>query len=48
MSHIVTIQAQIKDIAALSAACRRLGLSPPQQATATLFTTEATGQVLQH
>ena len=47
MSHIVTIQAQIKDTTALLAACRRVGLSPPQQGTARLFATEATGQIVQ-
>ena len=29
MSHIVEIKTQVRDAAAVQAACRRLGLSPP-------------------
>jgi hypothetical protein len=47
MSHVVTVQTQIRDLAVLQAACRRLQLAEPQQATAKLFSSEATGQVLQ-
>lgn len=43
MSHIVTIETQIRDPAALAAACRRLGLPQPRQGKATLFSGEAEG-----
>ena len=46
MSHIVTIRTQIRDAAALAAACARLGLSPPEHGTAQLFSSPATGQVV--
>lgn len=47
MSHIVTIRTQVRDAVALAAACRRLGLSQPVPGTATLFSTPATGQIVQ-
>ncbi len=47
MSHIVTIRTQVRDPAALQAACRRLGLKAPVQGTARLFTTQATGQIIE-
>jgi hypothetical protein len=47
MSHVVSIRTQVRDISALAAACRRLGLSQPVQGTATLFASEATGQIVQ-
>ncbi len=43
MSHIVTIQTQVRDPAAVAAACERLKLPQPVQGTFRLFTTEATG-----
>ena len=43
MSHIVTIETQIRDLVALRAACRRAGLEQPQQETVQLFSGEATG-----
>lgn len=43
MSHVVQIQTQVKDAAAVSAACRRLGLAEPVQETVRLFSTEARG-----
>ena len=43
MSHIVQIQTQVRDPAAVSAACQRLGLPPPQERTVTLFSGQATG-----
>jgi hypothetical protein len=46
MSHIVTIMTKVRDPAALSAACRRLGLDAPVQGTATLFSTAATGLIV--
>ena len=46
MSHIVSIKTRVTDTAALSAACRRLGLADPEQGTATLFSTQATGLIV--
>jgi len=47
MSHIVSIKTKITDAAALSAACRRLGLEEPIQGTATLFAGQkATGLIV--
>ncbi len=43
MSHIVTIRTQVRDPAAVAAACERLKLPQPVQGTFRLFTTEATG-----
>jgi len=43
MSHIVTIETEIRDLAALDAACDRLGLPHPVQRTAKLFSGEAAG-----
>lgn len=47
MSHIVTIKTQIRDPAALAAACRRIGLSEPNRGTAKLYSGEATGLIVQ-
>src|SRR4051794_29345372 len=46
MSHIVTIQTQIKDPAAVVAACLRLGLPEPVQGTAKLYNASATGLIV--
>ena len=43
MSHIVTVETQIRDPAALAAACSRLQLAPPQQRSVQLFSSTATG-----
>src|SRR4051794_4040683 len=43
MSHIVTIKTQMRDAAALAAACRRLGLAEPVRETVQLFSGQATG-----
>ena len=43
MSHIVTIQTEVRDPQALRAACVRLGLAEPTSGTATLFSGAATG-----
>jgi hypothetical protein len=43
VSHVVQIQTQVKDPAAIRAACRRLNLDEPEQGTFKLFTDEATG-----
>src|SRR5262245_45439654 len=47
MSHIVTIKTQVKDLAAVRAACQRLQLAPPRQGTAELFSGQATGLIVQ-
>jgi hypothetical protein len=47
MSHLVTIQTQIRDPAALAAACRRLQLPEPELRTAQLFSRSATGRCVQ-
>lgn len=43
MSHIVQIKTQVRDAAAIEAACRRLGLKMPLRRTAKLFSGEASG-----
>jgi hypothetical protein len=43
VSHIVTIEAEARDPAAVAAACRRLGLPAPVTGTARLFEGEASG-----
>jgi hypothetical protein len=43
MSHIVEIQAEVRDPTAVAAACRRLALPEPAQGTARLFEGEAAG-----
>ena len=43
MSHIVEIQTEVRDAAAVRAACQRRQLPQPVQGTHTLFTGEATG-----
>ena len=43
MSHIVTIKTEVRDPAAVHAACLRLGLPEPVHGTAKLFSGEATG-----
>jgi len=43
MSHVVEIKTQVKDVAAVQAACRRLKLPEPQQRTVTLFSAKVTG-----
>jgi hypothetical protein len=47
MSHIVTLNVQVKDAAAVRAACQRLGLPAPVQGTTKLFSGEATGLAVQ-
>ncbi len=47
MSHIVTIKTQLRDPAALAAACRRLGHGPPVQGTAQLYSESATGWIVE-
>ncbi|MCA9180358.1 MAG: DUF1257 domain-containing protein, partial [Planctomycetales bacterium] len=43
MSHIVSVETEIRDVAALHSACRRLGLPQPTHETVRLFSDEATG-----
>jgi hypothetical protein len=43
VSHIVTIETQVRDRAAVAAACRRLGLPEAVEGTARLFEGEAFG-----
>ena len=43
MSHIVSIVTQVRDPAAVRAACQRLGLPQPVEGTHRLFTSSATG-----
>ena len=47
MSHIVTIKTQIRDPAALAAACKRLGIAQPTVGTARLYSGQATGLIVQ-
>jgi len=43
LSHIVTIQTQVRDPAAVAAACQRLGLAPPIHRVVHLFNGAAEG-----
>ena len=47
MSHIVTVKTEVRDAAAVQAACQRLGLAQPVQGTTKLFSGEATGLAVQ-
>jgi hypothetical protein len=47
LSHIVTIRTQVRDAAAVEAACRRLNLPPPVQGRAQLFSTAVDGLAVQ-
>jgi hypothetical protein len=47
MSHIVRIRTQVRDLQAIQSACARLNWPAPQQRTATIFRTEATGIAIQ-
>ena len=47
MSHIVTVKTEVRDVSAVFAACRRLGLPEPVHGTAKLFEGEATGLLVQ-
>jgi hypothetical protein len=46
MSHIVTIKTQIRDMAALAAACRLLGLQEPVHGTVRMYSGVATGLIV--
>lgn len=43
LSHIVSIQSEVRDAEAVKLACRRLGLAQPCQETVRLFSGHATG-----
>jgi hypothetical protein len=47
MSHVVTIVTKVRDPAAITAACQRLGLAAPVQGTARLYSGQATGLLVQ-
>jgi hypothetical protein len=47
VSHIVTVKTEVRDAAAVRAACQRLGLAEPIQGTVKLFSGEATGLAVQ-
>ena len=47
MSHIVSIRTQVRDSIAVAKACDRLALSAPVQGTAKLFSSQATGLIVQ-
>jgi hypothetical protein len=47
VSHIVTVNTEIRDTATVAAACRRLGLPQPSRGTTRLFSGEATGLIVQ-
>ena len=47
MSHIVTIKTQVRDLAAITTACQRLGLPAPVHGTSTIYTAKATGYAVQ-
>ena len=47
MSHIVTLNIQVKDAAAVRAACQRLNLPAPVQGKANLFSGEVGGLAIQ-
>ena len=46
MSHIVSIKTQVRDPAAIVAACRRLNVPAPQHGTAELYEGPASGLLL--
>ncbi len=47
MSHIVEIKTEVRDEAAVRAACTRLQLNPPETKTVRLFSATATGLAVQ-
>lgn len=47
MSHIVTIKTEVRDAAAVRAACQRLGLTEPVQGKTRLFSREVQGLAVQ-
>ena len=47
MSHIVSINTEVRDAAAVHAACRRLGLPAPTHRTVKLYSSRVTGLAVQ-
>ena len=47
MSHIVTIKTEVRDAVAIRAACARLHVAEPTHGTAKLFSSSATGLLVQ-
>jgi hypothetical protein len=47
LSHIVEIKTEVRDEAAVRAACTRLQLAPPERKTVRLFSATATGLAVQ-
>lgn len=47
MSHIVTVQTEVRDATAVRAACKRLGLAEPILGTTRLFQGEVNGLAVQ-
>ena len=47
MSHIVSIKTEVRDAAAVQAACRRLGFPEPVHRTVKLYSNKATGLAVQ-
>lgn len=47
MSHVVVIRTEIRDRAAIEAACRRLCLKMPENGTTRLFSTEVSGLLVE-
>ena len=47
MSHIVSLNVEIRDAAAIRAACQRLGLPQPVQGKTQLFSGEVEGMAVQ-
>jgi hypothetical protein len=47
MSHVLTIETEVRDAAAVQAACARLGLPRPAHGTVQLFSGQATGLAVQ-
>lgn len=47
MSHIVSIKSEVRDAAAVKAACKRLGLPEPVQGKTKLFSGEVEGLAVQ-
>lgn len=47
MSHIVVVRTKVQNVAAVTAACTRLGLAAPTQGTARLYSGEVNGLIVQ-
>lgn len=46
MSHIVTVKTEVRDVAAVRAACKRLGLAEPVHGETKLFSGQAEGLIV--